>query len=65
MRKRVERDELMQLQPNLTNKRIDIIGPISDVHYDIKVFKIPYWSPQLTEYVHGPIPFFDVALKGI
>jgi hypothetical protein len=29
VRKGVERGELMQLQPNPTNKRIDIIGPIS------------------------------------
>jgi hypothetical protein len=45
------------------------------VHYDIEISKIPYLSsfvnfqdnaqPQSTEYVHGPIPLFDVALKGI
>lgn len=43
--------------------------------YDIEVSKIPYLSsfvgsqpntqPQTTEFVHGPIPLFDVALKGI
>lgn len=48
---------------------------IGDEHYDIDVSKIPYLSsfvdfrskaqPQLTEFVHGPIPLFDVALKGI
>jgi hypothetical protein len=45
------------------------------VHYDIEVSKIPYLSSfvsfrdnaqlQSTEFVHGPIPLFDVALKGI
>jgi len=48
---------------------------IGDVHYDIEVSKIPYLSsfvdfranaePQSTEFVHGSIPLFDVALKGI
>lgn len=45
------------------------------MHYDIEVSKIPYLSsfvnfranaqPQSTEFIHGPIPLFDVALKGI
>jgi hypothetical protein len=45
------------------------------VSYDIEVSKVPYLSsfvdfqlnaqPQTTEFVHGPIPLFDVALKGI
>jgi hypothetical protein len=45
------------------------------VSYDVEVSKIPYLSsfvdfqtnaqPQTTEFVHGPIPLFDVALKGI
>jgi hypothetical protein len=49
------------------------------VHYDIEVSKIPYLSTfvnfqdnaqqqqqqQPAEYIHGPIPLFDVALKGI
>ncbi|KAH6671448.1 hypothetical protein B0J14DRAFT_596088 [Halenospora varia] len=48
---------------------------IGDVHYDIEVSKIPYLSsfvnfqanaqPKSTEFIHGPIPHFDVALKGI
>jgi hypothetical protein len=48
---------------------------IGDVSYDIEVSKIPYLSSfvdfqtnaqsQTTEFVHGPIPLFDVALKGI
>lgn len=48
---------------------------IGDVHYDIEVSKIPYLAsfvdfranaqPQTTEFVHDPIPLFDVALKGI
>lgn len=45
------------------------------MRYDIDVSKIPYLSsfvnfrantqPQSTEFVHGPIPLFDIALKGI
>jgi hypothetical protein len=45
------------------------------VRYDIDVSKIPYLSsfvdfqanahPQSTEFVHGPIPLFNIALKGI
>jgi hypothetical protein len=45
------------------------------VHYDIDVSKIPYLSsfvnfqvnaqPRSTEFVHEPIPLFDIALKGI
>jgi hypothetical protein len=45
------------------------------VSYNIEVSKIPYLSSfvnfqtnaqaQNTEFVHGPIPLFDVALKGI
>ena len=45
------------------------------MHYDIEVSKIPYLSKfvkfqdnaqrKAAEYVHGPIPLFDVALKGI
>jgi hypothetical protein len=45
------------------------------VHYDIEVSKIPYLSSfvdfranaqlQSTEFVHSPIPLFDVAPKGI
>jgi hypothetical protein len=48
---------------------------IGDVYYDIDVSKIPYLSsfvnfqtnaqPQTVEFVHGPIPLFDVALKGM
>jgi hypothetical protein len=48
---------------------------IGDVRYDIEVSKIPYLSsfvdfqanaqPQSTELVHGPIPLFNIALKGI
>jgi hypothetical protein len=48
---------------------------IGDVHHDIEVSKIPYLSssvdfranaqPQPTEFVHGPIPLFNVVLKGI
>ncbi|KAI9774393.1 MAG: hypothetical protein M1840_004287 [Geoglossum simile] len=48
---------------------------IGDVHYDIEVSKIPYLlsfanfqansQPQSTELVHGPIPLFNVVLKGI
>jgi hypothetical protein len=45
------------------------------VRYDIDVSKIPYLSsfvnfranaqPQSTEFVHGPIPLFNIALKGV
>jgi hypothetical protein len=45
------------------------------MRYDIDVSKIPYLSsfvdfqantqPQSTEFVHGPILLFNVALKGI
>lgn len=45
------------------------------MQYDIDVSKIPYLSsfvsfqvnaqPQSTEFVHGPIALFDIALKGI
>ncbi|KAI9805835.1 MAG: hypothetical protein M1825_000449 [Sarcosagium campestre] len=48
---------------------------IGDVRYEINIDKIPYLStfadfqakaqPESTELVHGPIPLFDVALKGI
>ncbi|KAG9227928.1 hypothetical protein BJ875DRAFT_35711 [Amylocarpus encephaloides] len=48
---------------------------VGDVCYDINVSKIPYLSsfvdfqvnaqPQSTEFVHEPIPLFDIALKGI
>lgn len=48
---------------------------IGDVHYDIEVSKMPYLSsfvnfsakaqPRSKEFIHGPIPLFDVALKGI
>jgi len=48
---------------------------IGDAYYDIEVSKIPYLSsfvdfqatsqPQSTDFVHGPIPLFDIALKGI
>jgi hypothetical protein len=45
------------------------------VDYDIDVSKIPYLSsfvdfqanaqPQSIDFVHDPIPLFDIALKGI
>lgn len=45
------------------------------MHYDIEVSKIPYLSSFInfqentqskpTEFVHEPIPLFDVALRGI
>ena len=48
---------------------------IGNVHYDIEISKIPYLSSfvnfqenaqsQSKEFVHDPIPLFDVALKGI
>ena len=48
---------------------------IGDVHYDIELSKIPYLSSFVSfqqntqapsqEFVHGPIPLFDIALKGI
>ena len=48
---------------------------IGDASYNIEVLKIPYLAsfvdfqtkaqPQTTEFIHGPIPLFDVALKGI
>ncbi|KAI4906164.1 hypothetical protein J4E90_010837 [Alternaria incomplexa] len=48
---------------------------IGDVKYDVDLSQIPYLSsfanfqakaqPDLTDLVHGPIPLFDVALKGI
>jgi hypothetical protein len=48
---------------------------IGDVHYDMDVSKILYLSsfvdfqanaqPQSTEFAHGPIPLFNIALKGI
>ncbi|OBT81558.1 hypothetical protein VE02_09545 [Pseudogymnoascus sp. 03VT05] len=48
---------------------------IGDKNHDIDLSKIPYLSafvdfqaraqPQLTEFIHGPIPLFDVALKGV
>ncbi|KFY90893.1 hypothetical protein V500_04900, partial [Pseudogymnoascus sp. VKM F-4518 (FW-2643)] len=48
---------------------------VGDVRYDINISKIPYMSsfvdfqanakPQSTEFVHEPIPLFDIALKGL
>jgi hypothetical protein len=48
---------------------------IGDAKYDIDLSQIPYLSsfadfqakaqPDATELVHGPIPLFDAALKGI
>lgn len=48
---------------------------IGDVQYEIEVLKIPYLAsfvdfqaisrPESTQFVHGPIPLFDIALKGI
>ena len=48
---------------------------VGDVQYDIDLSKIPYLSsfvnfqkstqPVSTVFVHGPIPLFDIALKGI
>jgi hypothetical protein len=48
---------------------------IGDVEYNVEVSRIPYLAsftnfqvnaqPQGAEFVHGPIPLFDVALKGI
>ena len=48
---------------------------IGDVSYDIDLSKIPYLSsfvdfhtaaqPRTTEFVHGPIPLLDIAIKGI
>ena len=45
------------------------------MRYDIDISKIPYMSsfvdfqanaqPQSTEFVHEPIPLFDIALKGL
>jgi len=62
-------------QPTTTTTSPRTAIRIGDVHDDIEVSKIPYLSsfvdfranaqPQSTEFVHGPIPLFDVALKGI
>lgn len=48
---------------------------VGDVDYSIDVSKIPYLAsfvklqkaaqPETTEFIHDPIPLFDVALKGI
>ncbi|KAI4680848.1 hypothetical protein J4E81_010032 [Alternaria sp. BMP 2799] len=53
----------------------DTLITIGDVKYDVDLSQIPYLSsfddfqakaqPDATELVHGPIPLFDVALKGI
>jgi len=48
---------------------------VGGVDYSLHVSKIPYLAsfvklqkaaqPETTEFFHGPIPLFDVALKGI
>jgi len=48
---------------------------IGDVNYNIELSKIPYLSsfvdfrtnaePESTEFIHDPIPLFDIAFKGI
>ncbi|KAI4641844.1 uncharacterized protein J4E79_011615 [Alternaria viburni] len=53
----------------------DTLITIGDVKYDVDLSQIPYLSsfadfqakaqPDVTDLVHGPIPLFDVALKGI
>jgi hypothetical protein len=63
------------LQPTTIVKSLRTTIKIGDAYYDIEVSKIPYLSsfvdfqatsqPQSTDFVHGPIPLFDVALKGI
>ena len=53
----------------------DTLITIGDVKYDVDLSQVPYLSsfadfqakaqPDATELVHGPIPLFNVALKGI
>jgi len=53
----------------------DTLITIGDVKYDVDLSQIPYLSsfldfqakaqPDAIDLVHGPIPLFDVALKGI